>query len=111
MGEATLSEALRLYPSVPLDIKVATRSDTWPDGTFVPAGSVIMYNIYAMGRDISIWGADAAAFRPERWLEMKQVPSNYDYAVFNAGPRECLGRRLALVEMKACMATLLPHLS
>merc|ERR1719188_1961307 len=72
---------------------------------------MIMYNIYAMGRDPSLWGKDADTFRPERWLEMKEPPSSYTYVVFNAGPRECLGKRLALVEMKACLATLLPCLS
>mmetsp|Transcript_38822 Transcript_38822/g.112143 ORF Transcript_38822/g.112143 Transcript_38822/m.112143 type:complete len:545 (-) Transcript_38822:197-1831(-) len=109
--QAVLSEVLRLYPSVPFDAKTAARDDTLPDGTFVPRGSGVAYNIYSMGRDRAIWGADAEEFRPERWLEMEEVPSNYDYPVFNAGPRECLGRRLAQVEMKACLATLLPHVS
>lgn len=49
--------------------------------------------------------------RPERWLEMKKAPSNFQYPVFNAGNRECLGRRLAQVEMKTCLATLLPRVS
>merc|ERR1712232_130104 len=64
-----------------------------------------------MGRDTAIWGEDAEVFRPERWMEMEEVPSSYHYPVFNAGPRECLGKRLAMVEMKACLAMLLPHLS
>jgi len=102
---------LRLYPSVPLDMKVAENDDIWPDGTYVPAGTEIAYNIYSMGRDTSIWGPDAEVFRPERWLEMKKVPSNFEYPVFNGGPRECLGRRLAQVEMKTCLATLLPRVS
>lgn len=108
---AVISEALRLYPSVPLDRKVALADDTWPDGTFIPRGTSVAYDIYSMGRDRSIWGEDAEVFRPERWLEMKQNPSNYEYPVFNAGPRECLGRRLAMVEMKTCLAMLLPHVS
>merc|ERR1712000_553903 len=56
-------------------------------------------------------GEDAEAFRPERWLEMKETIGNYQYPVFNAGPRECLGRRLAMVEMKTCLAMLLPQMS
>jgi cytochrome P450 len=108
--QAVLSEALRLYPSVPMDAKIATNDDVLPDGTFVPRGTVVMYDIYAMGRDTAIWGDDAEKFRPERWLEMNEAPGNYKYPVFNAGPRECLGRRLALVEMKTCLAMLLPAL-
>merc|ERR1711988_1254745 len=67
--------------------------------------------MFSMGRDTEIWGNDADQFRPERWLEMKEVPTSYEYPVFNAGPRECLGKRLAMVEMKACLATVLPHVS
>merc|ERR1711972_395886 len=51
-------------------------------------------------------------FRPERWIEMQGcVPGNYAFPVFNAGPRECLGRRLAMVEMKTCLAMILPQMS
>jgi cytochrome P450 len=109
--QAVLSEALRLFPSVPNDIKLSESDDTWPDGTFIPAGSMVVYNIYAMGRDKTIWGDDAETFRPERWTEMTESPDIYDYPVFNAGPRECLGKRLAQVEMKACLASILPRVS
>lgn len=110
--QAVLSEALRLYPSVPLDAKVAECDDSLPDGTFVPRGTVVLYNVYGMGRDPAIWGEDAETFRPERWLEFAwEVPTGYRYPVFNAGPRECLGKRLAMVEMKTCLAMLLPQVS
>mmetsp|Transcript_51545 Transcript_51545/g.95356 ORF Transcript_51545/g.95356 Transcript_51545/m.95356 type:complete len:543 (+) Transcript_51545:69-1697(+) len=107
---AVLSEALRLYPSVPLDVKNVATDDVLPDGSFLPRDTMLVYDIYSMGRDTRIWGEDAKLFRPERWLE-EDAPSNYHYPVFNAGPRECLGKRLAMVEMKACLATLLPHFS
>jgi cytochrome P450 len=106
---AVLSEALRLYPSVPIDIKYTLADDVWPDGTVVPAGTNVAYNIFAMGRQAAIWGADAEVFRPERWLDMPDFPSNYVYPVFNGGPRECLGRRLAMIEMKTCLAMMLPR--
>eukprot|EP00746_Dinoflagellata_sp_MGD_P027051 gnl/MRDRNA2_/MRDRNA2_163744_c0_seq1.p1 gnl/MRDRNA2_/MRDRNA2_163744_c0~~gnl/MRDRNA2_/MRDRNA2_163744_c0_seq1.p1 ORF type:complete len:530 (+),score=82.30 gnl/MRDRNA2_/MRDRNA2_163744_c0_seq1:82-1671(+) len=109
--QAVLHEGLRLYPSVPFDLKETLQDDIWPDGTKIKAGSVAIYNIYAMGRDPQLWGDDAEKFRPERWLDMKEFPDNYHYPVFNGGPRECLGRRLALVEMKICLASLLPNVS
>lgn len=109
--QAVLSESLRLYPSVPEDMKTASGDDTWPDGTFVPRGSTVVYDIYRMGRNQQIWGCDAEMFRPERWLDMQRFPDNYEYPVFNAGPRECLGRRMAQMEMKICLATLIPRIS
>jgi len=108
--EAVLNEALRLYPSVPIDAKIVASSDTLPDGTFISKGTLICYAAYAMGRSEEIWGKDARAFRPERWLEMEAAVSPYDFPVFHAGPRECLGKRLAMVEMKTVMATVLRHI-
>jgi len=109
--QAVLNETLRLYPALPLECKLAADDDTWPDGTFVPQGTYAIFNTYAMGRDTSIWGEDALVFRPERWLEMERAPTSFQYPVFHAGPRECPGKLLAQVEMKTCLAMLLPHLS
>jgi len=104
--QAVVDEALRLYPSVPADSKVAVADDTLPDGTFVPAGCVIQFNPYSMGRSKKLWGEDAELFRPERWIGA-EMPSAFVYTAFNAGPRECLGKRLAWVEMKAILVGIL----
>jgi len=101
--DATIREALRLYPSVPMDVKLCLRDDTLPDGTFVPAGCSVAYFAYGMGRSRRIWGEDAKEFRPERWLSMAAPPDSYTYSAFHAGPRECLGKRLAMVEMKTLL--------
>ena len=42
--------------------------DYLPDGTFVLAGSSIIYSIYSAGRMKTVWGEDCLEFRPERWL-------------------------------------------
>jgi len=104
--DATLRESLRLYPSVPLDAKVVASADTLPDGTRVPRGAALIYMSYAMGRSKEIWGSDASEFRPERWLEL-ETKSPYENPVFHAGPRECLGKRLAMVEMKGMLCALI----
>jgi len=109
--QAVIHETLRLYPSVPLELKFAERDDIWPDATIVPAGTAVFFHIYSIGRDTSIWGEDAFQFKPERWLQMDGLPNNYRYPVFNGGPRECLGRRLAMVEVKTCLAVLLQSVS
>merc|ERR1712003_320773 len=59
---------------------------------------------------MGIWGEDAAEFKPERWLTMEVVPDSYTNPVFHAGPRECLGKRLAMVEMKALLLTIVKEM-
>jgi cytochrome P450 len=100
---AALYESMRLFPPVQFDSKFAAGDDTLPDGTAVSKGTRVTYHAYAMGRMESVWGSDCAEFRPERWLREGQfVPvSPYRYPVFQAGVRVCVGKDLALMEMKA----------
>ncbi|KAF6148301.1 hypothetical protein GIB67_025520 [Kingdonia uniflora] len=63
---AALSETLRLYPSVPVEIWKAREEDVFPDGTIIRKGAKIFYSIYAMGRMKSVWGEDWREFKPER---------------------------------------------
>ncbi|KAJ3076549.1 hypothetical protein HDU98_002541 [Podochytrium sp. JEL0797] len=73
-ANAIFHETLRLYPSVPANMKQANTDTTLPDGTFVPKGCCVSWLPYAMGRTEAIWGPDAKEFRPERWLEMEKQP-------------------------------------
>ncbi|XP_058737966.1 cytochrome P450 94A1-like [Vicia villosa] len=109
---AALSESMRLYPPVPTDSKEAVKDDVLPDGRFVKKGMIVTYHVYAMGRMKSLWGDDWAEFRPERWLERDEVNGKwifvgrdlYSYPVFQAGPRVCLGKEMAFMQMKRIVA-------
>ncbi|KAB1209040.1 Cytochrome P450 86A4 [Morella rubra] len=109
--KAALSETLRLYPSVPQDSKHVVADDVLPSGAFVPAGSSITYSIYAIGRMEFIWGEDCLEFKPERWLSLDgkkiEVQDSYRFVAFNAGPRICLGKDLAYLQMKSIAAAVL----
>ncbi|OAY75723.1 Cytochrome P450 86A22 [Ananas comosus] len=109
--KAALSETLRLYPSVPEDSKHVVADDILPDGTFVPAGSSITYSIYSAGRMKSVWGDDCLEFRPERWLtpdgKSYDPHDSFKFVAFNAGPRICLGKDLAYLQMKTVAAAVL----
>ncbi|KAJ3256099.1 hypothetical protein HDU77_003270 [Chytriomyces hyalinus] len=98
-AKAVMRETMRLYPPVPLNIKQANTDITLPDGTFVPKGASVSWSVYAMGRTEEIWGPDAKEYRPERWLEMNKQPSPYNYPVFQAGPRVCLGQQMAELQV------------
>ncbi|RDX75595.1 Cytochrome P450 86A1, partial [Mucuna pruriens] len=110
--KAALAETLRLYPSVPEDFKHVVADDVLPDGTAVPAGSTVTYSIYAMGRMKSVWGEDCMEFKPERFLSVRgdrfELPKDgYKFVAFNAGPRTCLGKDLAYLQMKSVASAVL----
>ena len=55
-------------------------------------GDQIHYVPFVMGRNESVY-ADADQFKPERWIPFK-LPNPYDFPVFQAGPRICLGMNM-----------------
>lgn len=107
--QAAINESMRLYPPVQFDSKFCQEDDTLPDGTFVKKGTRVTYHPYAMGRMERIWGPDCLEFKPERWLEngVFRPVSPFKYPVFQAGVRVCLGKELALVEMKSVALSLI----
>ncbi|CAA7049752.1 unnamed protein product [Microthlaspi erraticum] len=111
--QAALSEALRLYPPIPMEMKTASEEDVFPDGTYLPKGSRVYFSIYAMGRMESIWGKDCEMYKPERWIQGGQYVSDdqFKYVVFNGGPRICLGKTFAYLQMKMVAASVLLNYS
>ncbi|CAI8613745.1 unnamed protein product [Vicia faba] len=112
---AAITEAMRLYPPVPVDTKECLGDDVLPDGTRIKKGWFISYHTYAMGRIESVWGKDCNEFKPERWLENEKVDgfgvcrseSPFKFPVFHAGPRMCLGREMAYIQMKSIAASVM----
>ncbi|KAL9267222.1 Cytochrome P450 94A2-like protein [Drosera capensis] len=119
---AALCESMRLYPPVPVDTKEAAGDDVLPDGTKVSKGMRVAYHVYAMGRCERIWGKDWMEFNPERWMTTVEENDDdgkinmrrkfvgkdaYTYPVFQAGPRICLGKEMAFLQMKRIVAGVL----
>ncbi|KAI9362998.1 cytochrome P450 [Zopfochytrium polystomum] len=109
---AVFYETLRLYPSVPFEQKVSTVADVLPGNISIPANTSVSWSLYAMGRYKPLWGPDAESFVPERWLTADDAAgrrslkreSPFKWAVFNAGPRTCLGQQMATIEAVTVLA-------
>ncbi|KAJ9659380.1 hypothetical protein H2201_007405 [Coniosporium apollinis] len=101
--QQVMSEVLRLFPSVPINSRRATKDTTIPRGggpdgmspVYVPKGTEVNYSVHIMHRRTDIWGEDALEFKPERWTKRK---SGWEFLPFNGGPRICLGQQFALTE-------------
>ncbi|TVU13564.1 hypothetical protein EJB05_40625, partial [Eragrostis curvula] len=107
---AALCECLRLYPAIPFEHKSAVADDVLPSGHKVKAGETVLVFNYSMGRMEGVWGKDCTEFVPERWItqdgKLRYEPS-YKFFAFNTGPRTCLGKDLAFVQMKTAAAAVL----
>ena len=71
-------------------------------GHFFPAGTEVGINAWVAHRNLSVFGSDAEAFIPERWLtEDKEALSRMDryFLAFGAGSRSCIGKNISLLEM------------
>ncbi|RVX20068.1 Cytochrome P450 94C1 [Vitis vinifera] len=101
--QASVYESMRLFPPIQFDSKFSLQEDVLPDGTFVRKGTRVTFHPYAMGRMEKAWGPDCLEFKPERWLKNGEFMAEnpFKYPVFQAGPRVCLGKEMAVVQMKS----------
>ncbi|CAE6505782.1 unnamed protein product [Rhizoctonia solani] len=104
---ATINETLRLFPSVPFNIRRSIGSPSiLPSGLsgarhglFLYPRCSVTYSPLHIHRRKDIWGEDAEDFRPERWFaddsKRVHVSNPFAFIPFNGGPRMCLGQNLA----------------
>lgn len=106
--EMCIKESLRLYPSVPMiarklgeDIKIGHRT--------VPEGASVMVLPYSTHRIPHIY-PDPEKFDPLRFTpEEFEKRHPYAYIPFSAGPRNCIGHKFAIIEMKVVISKVLRH--
>ncbi|XP_034175885.2 cytochrome P450 4C1 [Osmia lignaria lignaria] len=104
--ERCIKESLRLYPSVPF-ISRAPEMDTKLSNYVVPAKTIVHLHIADVHRDPKYW-PNPDVFDPDRFLpENMHGRHPYSYVPFSAGPRNCIGQRFAMLELKATIGLLL----
>ncbi|TKY55871.1 Cytochrome P450 84A1 [Spatholobus suberectus] len=106
--KCAVKETLRLHPPIPLLLH-ETAEDAAVCGYFVPKGSRVMINAWAIGRDKDSW-EDPEKFKPSRFLN-PGVPdfkgNNFEFIPFGSGRRSCPGMQLGLYTLELAVAHLL----
>ncbi|KAL1458447.1 hypothetical protein WDU94_008601 [Cyamophila willieti] len=101
-----IKETLRLFPpgdflarTSPKDLQIA--------GYTIPAGATLSVCIYAMHRDPKYW-KNPHDFDPDRFLPEEISKRNPNcYIPFSSGPRNCLGYKYAMLQMKTTISTII----
>lgn len=110
---ACISEGLRMHPVVGHIFERVVPSSGLAlnddKGTVLPPGTIVGVNPWVVQYDERVFGADAAVFRPERWMQGKGEDKEAFEArvarmrevdlAFGKGKRVCMGKALALVEI------------
>lgn len=102
--EATIKEALRLYPPAYFFGRTASEPVSLL-GHALDVGTTVYMSPYALHRDPDAWEAPED-FRPERFLPGTPEPPRYRFLPFGGGPRVCIGNHFSLLEMVLVLATL-----
>ncbi|THU86673.1 cytochrome P450 [Dendrothele bispora CBS 962.96] len=93
--EALYREIFRYRPVTPLGIPHAAIEESFYNNFFIPKGTVVISNIWAMSRDSEIYN-DPDKFMPERFLTEDGNLNNDDLPLsYGFGRRICVGRLLA----------------
>ncbi|KAH9223339.1 cytochrome P450 [Leptodontidium sp. 2 PMI_412] len=132
---AVISESLRIYGPVPGSLRrITPKGGCVISGVSVPGGTIVAVDGYAASHSASNF-ISPKSFIPDRWLstsdlqalsltntntsasasanksesQIKELSPNHKKVVqpFSSGPRNCIGQRLALAEMRLVVARLM----
>ncbi|XP_062621095.1 cytochrome P450 3A19-like, partial [Saccostrea cucullata] len=104
--EMCINETMRMYPVAARTDRTCVQ-DTEVNGLKIPKGMQIAIPIWILHHSEKLW-EDPEKFDPERFsAENKAKMNPYKFMPFGYGPRICIGKRLALIEIKVAMTKLL----
>ncbi|KAF5682004.1 cytochrome P450 monooxygenase [Fusarium denticulatum] len=103
--EAVVKESLRVFPSIPMSLpRCVPEGGATVDGHWLPGGTIVSCQPYSMHRMDEEVFPRPDSFEPQRWLEEKgSAERNRLFFAFSNGGRACIGRHLAIVEMKTLL--------
>jgi cytochrome P450 len=104
--DGVIKESLRLYPPAYGVVREALK-DCEIGGYTIPKGATVAMFQWVVHRDPRFFD-DPEVFRPERWADglIDRLPK-FAYFPFGGGPRNCIGREFALLEIALVLSTVM----
>ena len=114
--QAFIKEILRMSPPAPADMpREVLPGGVTLDGEYVPSGVTVSTCAFCIHHSEDLYD-EPFIFRPERWIVGEKgstaesvALAESGYTPFSAGPRGCVGKNLAYLEMSVVIAKLVHH--
>ncbi|KAH9908161.1 benzoate 4-monooxygenase cytochrome P450 [Xylariomycetidae sp. FL2044] len=101
--DAVIHEALRFHGNTGLvNERSVPRGGAVIDGFHIPEGTIVGVNPWVLHRNTDLFGPDVDVFRPERWIDSPEgrvLEMRRSLFAFGAGPRMCIGKNIAMVQL------------
>jgi flavonoid 3'-monooxygenase len=109
-----VKETMRLHPVIPLLIPHRATQSCEVGGYRVVQGTQVMVNVWAIGRDLSVW-ENPLQFHPERFMENHSSNSairgqSFGFLPFGSGRRICPASKLGFLSVQLILANLVHHI-
>lgn len=101
--DAVVMEGLRCFPAIPMSLpRYVPAGGRTIDGWFIPEHTIVSCQAYSVQRIDESLFPEPDRFNPERWLadDGKDAARKRAFFAFSNGGRGCVGKHLALAEMK-----------
>ncbi|THW08597.1 putative P450 monooxygenase [Aureobasidium pullulans] len=103
--DAVIKETMRIHSTSSLGLpRVVPPQGAEVCGRHFPGETVLSVPAYTMHHSKKIWGPDADDFVPERWEKVTEL-QNSAFIPFSYGPRACVGRNVAEMELALIVST------
>ena len=99
-------ESIRFIPTIPVTVRESVASDQL-GGYHIPPATTIYLLANTIHRLPQYWGPSADEFDPDRWDNLPSSNTTNAFLPFMQGPRGCIGRKFAEVEIKIILCALL----
>lgn len=105
--ERVIKESMRLYTTVPFIGRHLVEDVTLPSGYFLPKGASVNLFLHKVFHNPKYF-PNPEEFNPDNFLpEITYNRPPFAYCPFSAGPRNCIGMKFAMLEMKSTLSSIL----
>uniref|UniRef100_A0A669B773 aromatase n=1 Tax=Oreochromis niloticus TaxID=8128 RepID=A0A669B773_ORENI len=99
-----IKESLRLHSPVQAVTRSYTQDMVLPGNRTVPAGTICLVSIYGTHHNPTVW-TNPHEYDPQRFdPSNKKSQTSHAFIPFSSGPRNCIGQKFAMAELRVVVA-------